>query len=981
MLSFIDSPPDQNSPLYHTAPSSPLEFYTPPTSPLDDPSPPTPLQPPALHITIPTPQLLQQDSTDDPFPSTDIPVDLALDDGGLNTLEKIYLFARSKASFHRIYITHALPDLLHQVSPQEAIEYVLPLLEGLATDEDEQVKEALAVELVALIWWFFTHCDVTSDDDDDDSISTSTAVSVQAFTPILGTLLLSSNPLVGGAARHAIVDLLLRLRSADDRDAGTTMSTNDADQALFDIGSFDLLQREMVRTELLQQVVIGMGRLDMDNDDQPVQDELSECVEVSMQDVQQSSQGGVSSPRAGDVRVKPEIVNPYFPVMPPQFPASVSSPSSSTGSSPSLPASQSASLPPSSPSGHSTGTATTGSRKEPTPEPPESHHTQSDSSRQEPLDFARAMSPTRRPPGRAVPGGVSVTLSPTEETLAAAPQDPAADRRQAALADIGFHTPYDLRQDFQNSFSEDGEEDEQAAVGRLSSMSLIAAVTASGTLGEETKETFVREVVRVAQDSVYWVRREASFALGALAKVVPEEIVLGSLLPLFNTLRADKVWHVRHSALFALPAILSRLPASQRRSLAVETIVKLSTDESSTVQCGVLEALGEVLYTFHDDDTGPPEELVELFLGRREDRRVRDGQQLPGLLINSLERPLICAFNYPAVALTLGKERWGQLRDLYRELSENRGVKVRRSLAASLGELANIVGAENAQRDLIGVWWDGIRCEDEEVRTRAVESLSQLMGVVGTEVGDRLVLGLVTVCDEKMPRSWREREGIAQGLVAVAQNAGQKGRMLVVTLVLHALEDIVAAVREAGVRAVAGLWPILDPDALQQLRTDIGNLAQSPVFKQRMTFIACQHALVPVVPLDNTFFDPLLPLADDPVDAVRIRLARLVASIPSIPSPVFLSLTLRLSRDPSPNVNAYVLYPAHNRPSECFATFSRPPPTNNASKDRPVALVSVPSHPTPADADSSHDHLQPGHPLPAIPNTDIDTPSIVPVPA
>lgn len=91
-------------------------------------------------------------------------------------------------------------------------------------------------------------------------------------------------------------------------------------------------------------------------------------------------------------------------------------------------------------------------------------------------------------------------------------------------------------------------EDEQAAVGRLSSMSLMAAVTASGktlifdvfnlflelviavTLQDDIQRTFVKEVERVACDPIYWVRREASFALGALAKVVPEEIINTSLV-------------------------------------------------------------------------------------------------------------------------------------------------------------------------------------------------------------------------------------------------------------------------------------------------------------------------------------------------------------------------------------------------------------------------------------------------------------------
>lgn len=52
----------------------------------------------------------------------------------------------------------------------------------------------------------------------------------------------------------------------------------------------------------------------------------------------------------------------------------------------------------------------------------------------------------------------------------------------------------------------------------------------TGCLNETMKMTFVEEVERVANDPIYWVRREACFALGALAKVVPQEVVVLSLV-------------------------------------------------------------------------------------------------------------------------------------------------------------------------------------------------------------------------------------------------------------------------------------------------------------------------------------------------------------------------------------------------------------------------------------------------------------------
>ncbi|KAI0035715.1 hypothetical protein K488DRAFT_22241, partial [Vararia minispora EC-137] len=250
---------------------------------------------------------------------------------------------------------------------------------------------------------------------------------------------------------------------------------------------------------------------------------------------------------------------------------------------------------------------------------------------------------------------------------------------------------------------------EQAAVGRLSSMSLMAAVSASGLLADAMTATFVREVERVGHDPIYWVRKEASYALGALAKVVPNEVVLISLLPLFERLAADPVWHVRHSALFALPAILSRLEPKDRRALALRIVESLSQDASASVRTRLLETLGEVIYTFHDDPGGPPDEFLHLFVGpskaqpadsnaARERTRTRRASRewtdpplptpSPTPPNDEGPRPLICAFNLPAVALTLGPHRWSDLRPLYAHLSGARDCKVRRTLAASVGALA-----------------------------------------------------------------------------------------------------------------------------------------------------------------------------------------------------------------------------------------------------------------------------------------------------
>lgn len=236
--------------------------------------------------------------------------------------------------------------------------------------------------------------------------------------------------------------------------------------------------------------------------------------------------------------------------------------------------------------------------------------------------------------------------------------------------------------------------------------------------------------------------------------------------------------------------------------MALETIITLAEDKNATVRSGVLEALGEVIYTFHEDPDGPPQQLIDLFLGRREDR--------PGSRTNAVEsiyedpkRHLICAFNFPAVALTLGGHRWAELRDVYLTIHAGDSPGVRHTFAASLGELAKIIGAEHAQRDLVEIWQSTMKSDDEEVRSGSIKSLADFIGVVGTKTGLRLLESLLTAWNAGTMRGWRERGLVMENLVSWVALIGFDSASLGRAFLVKALEDSVAAVRETAISIVS----------------------------------------------------------------------------------------------------------------------------------------------------------------------------------
>lgn len=134
----------------HSSPQSPLHplFSVVPvsTNSMDESTQESTLAParqlPALRISVPAPSA----DTDNDIVMVDHESarieeqqeEMFLDDEGLTPLEKIYLFSRSTAPVHRMYIAKQLPFLIQAVPPNEAIDFVVPLLNSLGTDEGKK---------------------------------------------------------------------------------------------------------------------------------------------------------------------------------------------------------------------------------------------------------------------------------------------------------------------------------------------------------------------------------------------------------------------------------------------------------------------------------------------------------------------------------------------------------------------------------------------------------------------------------------------------------------------------------------------------------------------------------------------------------------------------------------------------------------------------------------------------------------------------
>ncbi|KAL5634602.1 hypothetical protein ACGC1H_002596 [Rhizoctonia solani] len=944
----------------------------------------------------------------------------------LNALERIYLYTQSKASFHRIFMSRALPTYLNEVTPTEAVEYVLPLLGGLAIDEEERVKETFVGELLSIIWWFFTTCRVTDQEPEaaPEAADPNTIpfVSVQSFSAVLASLLLSSNPDVSATARGTVVELLGRTRwvvaGKDlDHEQSTQYCETMRPVGIWTRGRLGVEEARMIQLEMIYGVVIDLGRLDLN----------AEVVEEETQgeglySLENKEQEDLSTLTPSDPMVTPTLETTKSYAVPMIYSDDGDSASGSESAQTLASSSTSVELPRSA----SAGTTTFNSSRAPVPIsksiPSEGTSSSSslnlpalspaDSSRSSVASPAEPISPpeTEEPQGLSKPTPMSESMSlslPDAESMSLSL--PGSD---AGTDDMLWHTPRggegfesgyfdsahgtressptvaanlganrltvdrpgltrhdssvslvsDINPDeyadaewgeeagvvengviengvtenatmngstggtsengtaehahegeawTDDAYIDDGAAAEEAAIGRVASMSLVAAVTSSGVVDDEIYTIFVDEVLRISADPVYWVRSETSYALGTLAKKVPEDLVESCLLPILESLVNDTEGHVRQSSVYAIPSVLKRLELQRRRDLANKYMLKLCNDEIETVRTGALQVLAEVIHTFHETKTGPPDELVDFFLqgetnqaravlpkseAERQTPSAEDPYGHWGAEPSSYfeaepsfpdpDRALICAFNYPAVALTLGPTRWNRLSGYYTYLAEEswHTPKVRSTLAASAGEIARVIGPRAALKDVVPVWWICLSSDHRESKLKALTALPLLLESLDVAGRSDVALKLGEAWEKHVP-GWKERDALARQLNSIVPLLKHEGAVLC-RIFKSGLEDRVAAIREAVVEALPVLYQTIRGNAAQikTARDDLFALGASGMSRHITTFLASCRALVQggqgAFVLDDSRFGPsVVQLAQHSIIDVRIGLGRMLSVV------------------------------------------------------------------------------------------------------
>eukprot|EP00818_Percolomonas_sp_WS_P007090 CAMPEP_0117445108 /NCGR_PEP_ID=MMETSP0759-20121206/5614_1 /TAXON_ID=63605 /ORGANISM="Percolomonas cosmopolitus, Strain WS" /LENGTH=646 /DNA_ID=CAMNT_0005237251 /DNA_START=2048 /DNA_END=3988 /DNA_ORIENTATION=- len=380
------------------------------------------------------------------------------------------------------------------------------------------------------------------------------------------------------------------------------------------------------------------------------------------------------------------------------------------------------------------------------------------------------------------------------------------------------------------------------------------------------RDVVVTEMASLAEDASLVVRKTVSQNLGKICMIIGTECTVQKVLPFFLELAKDDIWGVRKACVESLPAIAKCVTSKIRTTVLSELFETFCDDVSRWVKMEAYKQLGPLIATFKGNEVN--DRLVHHFTDM-----AYQGEQSDSDMVE------FCAFNFPAVALTIGPERWNLLEPAFLALYKDMQWKVRRSLACSLHDVANIVGTEITERTLLSAFEKFLEDLDE-VKMGVVSNLASFMQVLSPKMRSKY-LGVICFLPDKTD-VWRIRDEISKQLGDLAQLLPPtEVRTKLLPLAFKLMDDQFHVVRKTALQCTGKVMARLhdDPQGEADFIEFLRSMAVSPSFTKRQMFIiACSHMVDFVQP--QIFEKEFLPLVDkmktDRVSNIRIGLAKLI---------------------------------------------------------------------------------------------------------
>ncbi|KAI8095332.1 armadillo-type protein [Thamnidium elegans] len=130
--------------------------------------------------------------------------DESLADENMSPIERVYGFRENDALINRLLLAKELSSALEEISLSEAIEDVLPIMDKLASDPDDTVKETFASELDQTLLYFYKNVPAMFTSNDE-------SLQEKTFAPLIIRILLDQSSGVASLGQQALISVVSEL--------------------------------------------------------------------------------------------------------------------------------------------------------------------------------------------------------------------------------------------------------------------------------------------------------------------------------------------------------------------------------------------------------------------------------------------------------------------------------------------------------------------------------------------------------------------------------------------------------------------------------------------------------------------------------------------------------------------------------------------------------------------------------------------------
>jgi len=119
------------------------------------------------------------------------------------------------------------------------------------------------------------------------------------------------------------------------------------------------------------------------------------------------------------------------------------------------------------------------------------------------------------------------------------------------------------------------------------------------------------------------------------------------------------------------------------------------------------------------------------------------------------------SFNFPAFVLVFGRDEWPRFQSLYQKLNKMEDLKIKKTLAASIHELAIILGPKYTELDLLPCMERFLKNKNMDIRMAALKNMHIFLKEVSEEKRTGFIKYIVQTFDEAGKTEWRLKQVLA----------------------------------------------------------------------------------------------------------------------------------------------------------------------------------------------------------------------------